>query len=461
MLIKHGERRKRIRMKTKSTEDTIFALSTPVGGAIAVIRVSGKLARPVLEKIFTGGIRHSFLAHGRIHDGEKMLDDAMAVYFEAPHSYTGEDMFELDIHGSYAVANAVSECLQKNGLRPAEAGEFTKRAFLAGKMDLVQADAVMDLINAETERAKNAALEQLKGGLSQRIHNIEESLLNTASALAAALDYPEETEDDVLSTVPAALDDAIKELNSLIEAGKHSKLLREGAKLVILGKPNVGKSSLMNFLISDDRAIVTPIAGTTRDIIEESLSIRGIPVRLTDTAGIRETTDTVESIGIDRAMKKAESAELILLVFDSSETFSKDDEDLIRKTADRPRLFVVNKLDRDIVGCDNIKQQLEKIQPDAEIATISCKTGEGMDALIEKIAEMLGISEERGIVTNQRHIECMENAVKEIENAKTARFTDVIADCVDSALNCLGEITGREFSEELLDRIFERFCVGK
>ena len=448
-------------MKIKSTEDTIFALSTPVGGAIAVIRVSGKRARAVLEKIFTGRIRHSFLAHGRIHDGEKLLDDAMAVYFEAPHSYTGEDMFELDIHGSYAVANAVSECLQKNGLRPAEAGEFTKRAFLAGKMDLVQADAVMDLINAETERAENAALEQLGGGLSRKIHGIEEKLLDTASALAAALDYPEETEDEVLAGVPSALDESMNALNGLIEAGRHSKLLREGAKLVILGRPNVGKSSLMNFLISDERAIVTPIAGTTRDIIEENLSIHGIPVRLIDTAGIRKTDDTVESIGIDRAMKRAKTAELILLVFDSSETFTEDDEELIRETADRPRLFVVNKLDRDIAGCDNIKKQLEKFRPEAEIATISCKTGEGMNELIEKIAELLGISEERGMVTNQRHIECMENAVKALENAKTARFTDVIADCVDSALGFLGEITGREFSEELLDRIFERFCVGK
>ena len=448
-------------MRSKSAEDTIFALSTPVGGAIAVIRASGRQTLPVLKKIFSGNIKHGFLSHGKIHDGEKLLDDAMAVYFASPRSYTGEDMFELHIHGSYAVANAVSECLLKNGLRMAEAGEFTKRAFLAGKMDLVQADAVMDLINSETERAKNAALEQLGGGLSGQIHNIEEKLLDAASALAAALDYPEETEEDVLSSVPQAIDKAINELNRLIEEGKHSRLLREGAKLVILGRPNVGKSSLMNFLIRDDRAIVTPIAGTTRDIIEESLSIRGIPVRLIDTAGIRETNDTVESIGIDRAMKRAETAELILLLFDSSETFTDDDGALVKKTADRPRLFVVNKLDRDIAGCDNIKQKLRKIQPDAEIATISCKTGEGMDALVGKIADMLGISEERGIVTNQRHIECMENAVRSLENAQNARFTDVIAACLDTALDCLGEITGREFSEELLDRVFERFCVGK
>lgn len=447
--------------------DTVFALSTPVGGAIAVIRASGPDSKAALSRIFTGRLEAGRLGLGRITDGSRVLDEAMAVLFVSPNSYTGEDMIELHLHGSYAVVSSVSALLTSLGLRPAEPGEFTKRAFLNGKLDLVQADAVMDLINSETERSAGAALDQLQGGLSRRIGEIESKLIDLASELAAAMDYPEEMEDEALSSVPEVLLPVIAELSALIENGRGGRVLREGAKLVILGLPNAGKSSLMNALLGSERAIVTDIPGTTRDTLEEKLNIFGVPVRLVDTAGLRDNAESpVERIGIDRAESEAESAECLLFIFDGAGGEPSSEElALLKKAEGRIAVFAVNKCDISLENCEKYEQALKAerdsryLSPDTVI--ISTKTGEGLDSLKTLLAKKLGASESRAIVTNSRHIERLCFAKSELKAALAESSTDLISVFISSALAALAEITGREFSEELLDGIFTKFCVGK
>ncbi len=445
-----------------NTTDTVFALSTPVGGAIAVFRVTGSDSKRVLSEIFTGKIEPRLFSYGRLVDGENTIDEVMAVYFKGPASYTGEDMFEVSIHGSYAVSNAVSQLLARKGLRMAAPGEFTKRAFMNGKMDLVQADAVMDLILSDTKRSADAALEQLKGSLSREINSIEELLIDFMSELFAAMDYPEEMEDEVMSDAEHCLAKNISKIEILINNGGHSRILREGARVVIVGKPNVGKSSLMNVLTGTERAIVTKVAGTTRDIIEEKVDICGIPVRLTDTAGMHDAQDEVEVIGIERAVEYAQTAEVILAMFDGTAEFSRWDckiaEDYLGKNA----IAVINKADIDNEECEHKAELIHNMVNEAECIVISCETGEGIDKLCSAICSRLGFSHgERAIVTNERHIECLIRAREDLIDAQAAGQTDLAAVSVQSALSHLGEITGREVGEDVLDRIFSRFCVGK
>ena len=354
-------------MVNASLKDNIFALSTPVGGAIAVLRASGSGVLSVLSRIFTGKIEDRRLNFGRIIDpdreGGATLDSALAVFFKAPNSYTGEDMFELNLHGSYAVVSAISKLLAGQGLRQAEAGEFTKRAFLNGKMDLIQADAVMDLVLADTQRSANAALEQLEGGLSRRVAKIETMLIELATELAAAMDYPDEMEDEAISDLDTVLKDGIAALDELIGNG-FGRILRDGAKVVILGRPNAGKSSLMNALTGTGRAIVTDIAGTTRDIIEEKLDIRGFPIRLIDTAGLHDTLDPVEMIGIERARAEANTAELIIRLFDGNIELSRDEIEEIMNDSQNT-LYVINKYDINPAECAKRAEEIEELKPNS------------------------------------------------------------------------------------------------
>ena len=327
--------------------DTVFAPSSAIGGAISVIRVSGGQACAIAQKLLDRPVweQPNQMRHTRILRGGQPVDDCMAVFFKAPKSYTGEDMLELHCHGGMTTVRCVLAALSEAGGVPAGPGEFTRRAFLNGKMDLSQAEAVMDVINAQAENSLRAALEQLSGSVSRRIRESEERLLNVRAAIEAAIDYPDEAEEAACASLKTDLRAAEETVAALIEEGRKGRILRDGLKLVILGRPNVGKSSLLNALLGEDRAIVTAAAGTTRDVLDERISIGGVPVRLIDTAGVREASDEAERIGVDRAKKALETADAVLLVLDGSMPETPEDEALLSETEGKTRLVVANKSD--------------------------------------------------------------------------------------------------------------------
>ena len=439
--------------------DLIYALATPVGGAIAVVRLSGTGAKKLLYTVFTGRGAPREMAYGRIvNEAGEPLDQAMAAFFPAPRSYTGEDMAELYLHGGQTTVRRVLALLGRHA-RGARPGEFTERAFLNGKLDLAQAEAVMDLINAGAERSANSALAQLTGRLSERIAAVEAQLLDALSGLEAAIDYPEELEDDVTSALPGVLAAAEAELAALIGAGLSGRVLREGARVVLIGRPNAGKSSLLNALAGAERAIVTQFAGTTRDVLEEAVSMDGIPVTLFDTAGIRAADDPVERIGVERARRAAERADLLLLCFDAAAPLSEEDEALLAETAGRSRLAVCCKGDLPALW------EAEALSPyGIEALAVSAETGEGLAALRRAIAARIAPAAESALVTNARHIEALQRAAASVADAeKSAGGTEpeLVATDLREALAALGQITGREASADLIERIFSKFCVGK
>ncbi len=439
--------------------DLIYALATPVGGAIAVVRLSGTGAKKLLYTVFTGRGAPREMAYGRIvNEAGEPLDQVMAAFFPAPRSYTGEDMAELYLHGGQTTVRRVLALLGRHA-RGARPGEFTERAFLNGKLDLAQAEAVMDLINAGAERSANSALAQLTGRLSERIAAVEAQLLDALSGLEAAIDYPEELEDDVTSALPGVLAAAEAELAALIGAGLSGRVLREGARVALIGRPNAGKSSLLNALAGAERAIVTQFAGTTRDVLEEAVSMDGIPVTLFDTAGIRAADDPVERIGVERARRAAERADLLLLCFDAAAPLSEEDEALLAETAGRSRLAVCCKGDLPALW------EAEALSPyGIEALAVSAETGEGLAALRRAIAASIAPAAESALVTNARHIEALQRAAASVSDAeKSAGGTEpeLVATDLREALAALGQITGREASADLIERIFSKFCVGK
>ena len=439
--------------------DLIYALATPVGGAIAVVRLSGTGAKKLLYTVFTGRGAPREMAYGRIvNEAGEPLDQVMAAFFPAPRSYTGEDMAELYLHGGQTTVRRVLALLGRHA-RGARPGEFTERAFLNGKLDLAQAEAVMDLINAGAERSANSALAQLTGRLSERIAAVEAQLLDALSGLEAAIDYPEELEDDVTSALPGVLAAAEAELAALIGTGLSGRVLREGARVALIGRPNAGKSSLLNALAGAERAIVTQFAGTTRDVLEEAVSMDGIPVTLFDTAGIRAADDPVERIGVERARRAAERADLLLLCFDAAAPLSEEDEALLAETAGRSRLAVCCKGDLPALW------EAEALSPyGIEALAVSAETGEGLAALRRAIAASIAPAAESALVTNARHIEALQRAAASVSDAeKSAGGTEpeLVATDLREALAALGQITGRDASADLIERIFSKFCVGK
>lgn len=439
--------------------DLIYALATPVGGAIAVVRISGPGAEALLKRVFTGRGAPREMAYGRVVDGAgETLDEAMAAFFPAPRSYTGEDMAELYLHGGQVTVRRVLALLGCHA-RSARPGEFTERAFLAGKMDLAQAEAVMDLINAGAERSAKSALAQLEGRLSVRIADVERELLDALSGLEAAIDYPEELEDDVTSALPEVLAAAERELQALAGAGLSGRVLREGARVAIVGRPNAGKSSLLNALAGAERAIVTQFAGTTRDVLEETVSMEGVPVTLYDTAGIRAADDPVERIGVERARLAAERADLLLVCFDAAAPLTEEDLALLRETEGRPRIAVCNKSDLPALwSAETLAAQ------GISACTVSAETGEGLAALRHAIAVRVAPEQESALVTNARHIEALQLAAAAVaearQNAGGAEL-ELVATDLREALSALGQITGRTAAADLIERIFSKFCVGK
>ena len=436
-------------------EDTVFALSSPVGGAIAIVRITGSGAKDALGRVFRckSAPEHRAMNYGHVIDPEsgETIDSAMACFLKAPATYTGEDMAEIYIHGSRVIAKRTLSVLSRF-LRPAEGGEFTKRAFMNGKLDLSQAEAVMDVISSVTEQGARMAEEQL---------DIEDRLIDILSGVEAALDYPDELEEDTVSALGSELAPIIDKLDYLIRGGNAARIFREGASVAILGAPNAGKSSLFNALMGTERAIVTSIPGTTRDTLEETLDICGAPVRITDTAGIREGADEAERIGVERARKAGKRADLILIAIDGTKPIDEESRALIA-AANRGEykkcILIFTKADKaDFMPHEN-GENCAALSP----ISVSSVTGEGIEELKERMAALLLTKEaESALVTNSRHIHALAEAKAALETADAAMGTDLAAADIRTALYALGQITGREVTADVIERIFSRFCVGK
>jgi len=436
--------------------DTIAAISTPKGeGGIAIIRISGDKSFEILDKIFikknpNADLGFYKLNYGFIKDGEKIVDEAMAVRLKAPKSYTCEDIVEINCHGGTLVSEKVLELVLRNGARHAESGEFTKRAFMNGRIDLSQAEAVMDIIQGKTEKSVSLSLDQLRGDLRDKVNEFKKALLDITAHVNVVLDYPEEGIDDPLPVeLRDNLEKVYEEANRLIDSYNTGKKIKEGIKTVIVGKPNVGKSTLLNALLHEERAIVTHIAGTTRDVIEEIINIKGIPLVLVDTAGIRKTDDIVENIGVEKSKQFIEKADL----------------EVINQIKENKKKVIVllNKIDL------NKKINLEGYNLE-NIVEISAKDNIGIEDMQEKIysyivEEDVENSSEKLIITNIRHktaLEKTKDAIRNIfETIDMGLPMDLISVDLKEALDSLSEITGEISSEDILDHVFGNFCVGK
>ena len=451
-------------------EDTIAAIATAYGeGGIGIIRVSGPETLDILKQVFKGTIENRRMSYGHIvnpQDGS-VIDEVLSVYMEAPHTYTKEDVAEINCHGSSVSLRKTLEAVLRCGARLAEPGEFTKRAFLNGRLDLSQAEAVIDLIKAKTDKSFDVALEQLSGGLSEEIKKIRSQLMDLLVNVTVNIDYPDE---DIEELTYEKMEKEISHIGDMIEklllTADSGKLIREGLRVAIIGKPNVGKSSLMNELLKETRAIVTEIPGTTRDTIEEVVSIKNIPVRLTDTAGIRETDDKIEKIGIEKSKKSFNEADLIIFVMDSSREISQEDREIMEYIGSRKAIVLINKIDlRKSWG----KEEIEKILPNASILETSILQREGVDKIEEEILNLVYSGNvkqnESLLVTNVRHKELLEQAFSSMKDALNMtcgrEAMDFIEVDLKNAYDSLGAITGETVSDDIINEVFSRFCLGK
>lgn len=445
-------------------EKTIAAISTPAGtGGIAVIRISGSGAVGYTDKIFKGSAALSDVPSHTVHYGYitdehgKHIDEVLVTVMRAPRTYTREDVVEISTHGGMMASKRVMQRLISIGVFPAKPGEFTKRAFLNGRIDLSQAEGVIDIINSKTALSQKNALSQAEGGLSREINGIRSELVHLAAQMQVAIDYPdEELEDVTAEDISDTLADVLSHMERLIKTADSGRIISEGIKTAIIGKPNVGKSSLLNCLVRGERAIVTDVAGTTRDVIEEFVNLDGVPLRLLDTAGIHETQDTVEKIGVERSKRAADEADLIILMLDLSRSTDEEDELLLELTKDRKRIIVGNKSDKKTVSADGAIE-------------ISALTGDGVDVLADRIRTMYNLGEldaDSGtIVTNMRHLAALisakEAAARALSAMENGMPQDFAALDIHDAVACLGEITGDTVSEDIVTEIFHNFCVGK
>lgn len=463
-------------MAVHPATDTIAAIATaPGAGGIGIIRISGSNALSLLNKVFLPHIPRQYytshtLYYGTVVDHQgQALDESMAVYMRAPHTYTREDVVELHCHGSYLVLQAVLRSLFTLGCRPAEPGEFTKRAFLAGRIDLTQAEAVLELLQAQTDGAARLAVHQLQGHLYERLETIRHQLVNFLALLEVAIDFPDD-DVEIVNTVEITGQlqvQVLAPLEELIAWSDQGKILREGVKVVIAGRPNVGKSSLLNALLQEERALVTPVPGTTRDTIEERIVVRGVPVCLVDTAGIRMHEDPVEALGIERARKKLEAADFVLFVVDAAAGLTERDQDLYRSVCDKAHLVVINKSDLVAVG------QLEMIAstvPGAVCIPISAKHHQGLDRLLDALFQAIvagggQVSEQMTCAPNTRHRAILRRTLEACQRFAQALAAgapvDLLAVEVQTALDSLGDITGLTTPDEVLDAVFSQFCIGK
>lgn len=454
------------------SEKTVAAISTAQGeGGIGVIRISGDDALEIADKIFKNvngrkvtDMKGYTAAFGKICNNGEEIDEAVALVFRAPNSYTGEDVVELSCHGGVFITKQVLRAVLSAGAVPAQAGEFTKRAFLNGKIDLTEAEAVIDIISAKSTSAARAALFAKDGVLRKKINSVKDDLLSLAAHLSAWADYPEEdiaevTDDMIFDTC----NKAITALEKLLSSYDSGQAVKQGIDTVIAGKPNVGKSTLMNLLSGCEKSIVTDIPGTTRDIVEDTVVVGDVILRLSDTAGLRETDDTVEKIGVDRARKRLEECGLLLAVFDNSRELDSEDIELLKSAKNVPAVAIINKTD--------LKQKLDINYISniiSNIVYVSAKSGEGHEELVkavEKIAGTENLNPSEGILSNERQRLAVSNAlssIKEAEDALSLGMTfDAVTVSLEDAISQLLELTGEKASDEIIDRVFHNFCVGK
>lgn len=455
--------------------DTIAAISTPMGeGAIAIVRMSGPDAIKIANTIFKGKDIQETESHtihyGFIVDPEKneKVEEVMISVMKAPRTFTREDIVEINCHGGLVSVNRVLQLVLKQGVRLAEPGEFTKRAFLNGRIDLSQAEAVMDLIRAKTDRAMNLAIGQMEGKLSKLVRQLRQTILETLAHVEVNIDYPEY--DDVEEMTHKLLKEKAtyidNEIEKLLETSKQGKILREGLSTVIIGRPNVGKSSLLNSLVHENKAIVTDIPGTTRDVIEEYVNVRGVPLRLVDTAGIRETEDIVEKIGVERSRQVLKEADLILLVLNNADDLTGEDKRLFEAVQGMDVIVIINKID--LPTKINVEQVLE-LAKDYPIISTSLKEESGIDQLEDAISDLFfkGQIEAADItyVSNSRHIALLSQAKNSIEEVISGIESGIPIDMVQidftRAWEILGEIIGDTVHESLIDQLFSQFCLGK
>ncbi len=453
-------------------QTTIAAISTPMGtGGVGIIRISGENAFSVADRIFkayssikmidSDGYRAHF---GRVFEGEKALDEAICLVFKAPKSYTGENVVEINCHGGIFLTKKVLKLVLENGAVPAMPGEFTKRAFLNGKMDLSEAESVMTLISAQGEQGINAAYNLLEGSLSKKISEINETLLSTAAHISAWVDYPDEEIEDIDNNkMQYIINTAICGISELLDKYDSGIAVTTGVEAAIVGKPNVGKSTLMNLLSGYDKSIVTEIEGTTRDVVEETINLDGCILRISDTAGMRETDDIVEKIGVERSRQKLERAAIIFALFDSSNELTEEDYELIKLCKGKTVVPVINKTDLESkIDKEYIENELGKV------IEISAKCGNGYNEFCETVTTILGTKNfdtTSAMLANERQRLCCEKALSSLRDAKSALdcglTLDAIEICIDDAISSLLELTGQRASEAVVDEVFRQFCVGK
>lgn len=455
--------------------DTIAAISSAAGNSgIGIIRVSGDEAIEIVDKIFQSNkkdkrlfdVKSHTVHYGYIVDGDKTLDQVLVIVMKNPHSYTGEDTVEIDCHGGMLILKKVLDLVIKNGAKAAEPGEFTKRAFLNGRIDLSQAEAVMDLINSKNDFALNSSIAQLKGGVSDEIKEIRSDIIYHIAFIESALDDPEHISlDGYTDEISDMLDKNIKRISHLINTFDNGRIMKEGIKTVILGKPNAGKSSLLNLLLGEDRAIVTDIEGTTRDTLEENINFNGLSLKIIDTAGIRNTDDKVEQIGVNKAKEIAKDGDLIIFVVDGSREIDDNDREIIDLIKDKQAIILVNKSDIDtVIDIDELKNISGR-----DVILFSAKNGEGIDLLENEIRDMFYSGKvtynDQIYITNARHKEALENSLESLKKVKESVEAlmpeDFYSIDLMDAYADLGLIIGESVEDDLVNEIFSKFCMGK